>query len=69
VKFGKILEVQAIPKIETIVPRCLLEYGMRPAESLASWMVWRKWLYDVDNRSAQETGWWPTRASKVWRGR
>ncbi len=56
VKFGKILEVQAIPKIETIVPRCLLEYGLRPAESLASWMVWRKWLYDIDNRSAQETG-------------
>jgi hypothetical protein len=56
VKFGKILEVQAIPKIEAIVPRCLLEYGMRPAESLASWMVWRKWLYDIDNRSAQETG-------------
>lgn len=56
VKFGKILELQAIPKIETIVPRCLLEYGLRPAESLASWMVWRKWLYDIDNRSAQETG-------------
>lgn len=56
VKFGKILELQAIPKIETIVPRCLLEYGMRPSESLASWMVWRKWLYDIDNRSAQETG-------------
>lgn len=56
VKFGKILELQAIPKIETIVPRCLLEYGLRPAESLASWLVWRKWLYDIDNRSAQETG-------------
>jgi hypothetical protein len=56
VKYGKILEQQAIPKIETIVPRCLLEYGMRPSESLASWMVWRKWLYDVDNRAAQETG-------------
>lgn len=56
VKFGQILEVQAIPKIETIVPRCLLEYGMHPSESLASWMVWRKWLYDIDNRSAQETG-------------
>lgn len=56
VKFGKILAAQAIPKIETIVPRCLLEYGLRPAESLASWLVWRKWLYDIDNRSAQETG-------------
>lgn len=29
---------------------------MRPAESLASWLVWRKWIYDIDNRSAQETG-------------
>lgn len=56
VKFGKILAIQAIPRIETIIPRCLLEYGLRPAESLASWLVWRKWLYDIDNRSAQETG-------------
>lgn len=56
VKFSKILAVQAIPKIETVVPRCLLEYGLRPTESLASWLVWRKWLYDIDNRSAQETG-------------
>lgn len=42
--------------MEQIVPRCLLEYGLRPSEALASWLVWRKWLYDIDNRSAQETG-------------
>lgn len=29
---------------------------MKPSETLASWLVWRKWLYDIDNRSAQETG-------------
>ena len=23
---------------------------------LASWLIWRKWIYDIDNRSAQETG-------------
>jgi hypothetical protein len=55
-KFKVILERQALPQMEQIVPRCLLEYGLRPSETLASWLVWRKWLYDIDNRSAQETG-------------
>lgn len=55
-KFTRILEHQAFPQMEQIVPRCLLEYGMRPSETLAAWLVWRKWLYDIDNRSAQETG-------------
>lgn len=55
-KFSKVLQMQAVPKIETIAPRCLLEYGMRPFDTLASWMVWRKWLYDIDGRSGQETG-------------
>jgi hypothetical protein len=56
IKFSRILESQPMPRMEQIVPRCLLEYGMKPNEALASWLVWRKWLYDVDNRSAQETG-------------
>jgi len=56
VKFKRILETQSFPPIEPIVPRCLLEYGLIPSETLASWLVWRKWLYDIDNRSAQETG-------------
>ena len=51
-----ILEHQALPQMEQIVPRCLLEYGLKPSETLTSWLVWRKWLYDIDNRSAQETG-------------
>ncbi len=55
-KFKLILENQPLPEMEQIVPRCLLEFGLRPPEALASWLVWRKWLYDVDNRSAQETG-------------
>ena len=55
-KFRKILENQKLPTMEQIIPRCLLEYGMLPEESLATWLTWRKWLYDIDNRSAQETG-------------
>lgn len=55
-KFKLILEYQPFPQMEQIVPRCLLEFGLRPSETLASWLVWRKWLYDIDNRSAQETG-------------
>lgn len=56
VKFKRILETQKLPQVEPIVPRCLLEYKLIPSETLASWLVWRKWLYDIDNRSAQETG-------------
>lgn len=56
VKFKLILEKQELPEIEPIVPRCLLEYKLIPSETLASWLVWRKWLYNIDNRSAQETG-------------
>jgi len=56
VKFKLILEKQKLPEVEPIVPRCLLEYKLIPSETLASWLVWRKWLYNIDNRSAQETG-------------
>lgn len=56
IKFKRILERQSFQQVEPIVPRCLLEYGLMPSETLASWLLWRKWLYDIDNRSAQETG-------------
>jgi hypothetical protein len=56
VKYKRILETQRLPSIEPIVPRCLLEYRLMPSETLASWLIWRKWLYDIDNRAAQETG-------------
>lgn len=55
-KFQLILEHQPLPELAQIVPRCLLEFGRHPSETLASWLVWRKWLYDIDNRAAQETG-------------
>lgn len=55
-KYQKILRYQPFPHWEQIQPRSLLEYGWFPKEALAPWLVWRKWLYDLDNRSAQETG-------------
>jgi hypothetical protein len=39
-----------------IGPRSLLEFGGVDDALLASWLVWRKWIFDVDNRAAQETG-------------
>lgn len=56
VKYRRILSTQPMPNMDQIGPRSLLEYGQCNSSLLASWMVWRKWIYDIDNRSAQETG-------------
>lgn len=56
VKYRRILSAQPIPNMDQIGPRALLEYGLCNTTLLANWMVWRKWIYDIDNRSAQETG-------------
>ncbi|MBE0472509.1 MAG: restriction endonuclease, partial [Methyloprofundus sp.] len=56
VKYRRILSSQPIPNMDQIGPRALLEYGACNTTLLANWMVWRKWIYDIDNRSAQETG-------------
>lgn len=56
VKFKRILSSQPVPTMDQIGPRILLEYGVCDIELLANWMTWRKWIYDIDNRSAQETG-------------
>ncbi|MDD2921771.1 MAG: hypothetical protein PHQ36_05740 [Anaerolineales bacterium] len=56
IKFKRILSNQPVPSMEQIGPRTLLEYGTCDIELLANWMTWRKWIYDIDNRSAQETG-------------
>lgn len=56
VKYRRILSNQPAPTMDQIGPRVLLEYGISDTELLANWMVWRKWIYDIDNRSAQETG-------------
>ena len=55
-KFNTILQAQGFAKVEQIVPRVLLEYGSASVEAISSWLIWRKWFYDIDNRSAQETG-------------
>ncbi|MBV2163531.1 MAG: hypothetical protein KUL80_04580 [Comamonas sp.] len=56
VKYRRILSAQPMPNMDQIGPRSLLEYGQCDSDLLANWMVWRKWIYDIDNRSAQETG-------------
>ena len=56
VKYKRILSTQPMPNMDQIGPRVLLEYGGCDTTLLANWMVWRKWIYDIDNRSAQETG-------------
>ena len=55
-KYRTILDHQPIPELETIIPRGLLEMGGFPPDMLASWLVWRKFIYDIDNRAAQTTG-------------
>ena len=56
VKYRRILSTQPLPNMDQIGPRVLLEYGGCDITLLANWMLWRKWIYDIDNRSAQETG-------------
>ena len=56
VKYRRILSLQPFPTMDQIGPRTLLEYGESDSNLLAHWMLWRKWIYDIDNRSAQETG-------------
>lgn len=55
-KYAMILSAQPIPTMVQISPRSLMEYGHVEPEALASWLTWRKFFYDLDNRSAQETG-------------
>ncbi len=56
IKYRRILSSQPLPNMDQIGPRVLLEYGECDTTLLANWMLWRKWIYDIDNRSAQETG-------------
>ena len=51
-----ILQAQPLPTSLQVAPRSLLEFGILATPALASWLTWRKWFYDIDNRAAQETG-------------
>jgi len=55
-RYENILSSQAFPRMEQVGPRAMLEYGHTEPAALAVLLTWRKWIYDIDNRSAQETG-------------
>lgn len=55
-KFERIVQRQSFPTMDQVGPRGLLQYGSLSVPALAGLLHWRKWLYDIDNRAAQETG-------------
>ncbi|MEI8183692.1 MAG: hypothetical protein WCG29_13420 [Desulfomonile sp.] len=55
-KYARILEYQPIPTMDQVGPRALLQYGLMNPKALAGFLLWRKWLFDIDNRAGQETG-------------
>jgi hypothetical protein len=55
-KYHRILQCQPLPTVEQVGPRGLLQFGTMSTQALAALLFWRKWLYDLDNRAAQETG-------------
>lgn len=55
-KYQRILRTQPIPTIEQVGPRGLLQFGSLSPNAVGALLFWRKWLYDIDNRAAQETG-------------
>jgi hypothetical protein len=55
-KYERILEHQPLPTMDQVGPRALLQYGLLPPNGLAAFLFWRKWIFDIDNRAGQETG-------------
>jgi len=55
-KYSNILNVQPIPTMDQVGPRGLLQYGSFPPAALTGLLLWRKWMFDIDNRAGQETG-------------
>lgn len=55
-KYERILEVQPLPTIDQVGPRGLLQFGTMNAGALTGFLLWRKWMFDIDNRAGQETG-------------
>lgn len=55
-KYKQILQRQPFPTFDQVGPRGLLQYGTLSPQSLTALLYWRKWLYDLDNRAAQDTG-------------
>ena len=55
-KYERILQSQPIPTVDQVGPRGLLQYGCLGTKALTPFLMWRKWIFDIDNRAAQETG-------------
>lgn len=55
-KHGQIMLRQPLPTFDQVGPRGLLQYGSFTPKALVSFLYWRKWFYDLDNRAAQDTG-------------
>jgi hypothetical protein len=55
-KYARILEYQPLPTMDQVGPRALLQYGAMSSRALACFILWRKWIFDIDNRAGQETG-------------
>lgn len=55
-KYERILQTQPLATIDQVGPRGLLQYGMLSNRALAGLLLWRKWMFDIDNRAGQETG-------------
>ncbi len=55
-KYERILQAQPLPTVDQVGPRALLQYGTLSPGALAAFLFWRKWVFDIDNRAGQETG-------------
>jgi hypothetical protein len=55
-KLQRIQRQQAFPSMDQVGPRGLLQFGSLSPKGLATMLFWRKWIFDIDNRVAQETG-------------
>jgi hypothetical protein len=55
-KYDRILQAQPVPTIDQVGPRGLLQFGSLHPHALAGLLFWRKWIFDIDNRAGQETG-------------
>jgi hypothetical protein len=55
-KYEAILRNQPLPTMDQIGPRALLQFGTLSSHALAGLLLWRKWMFDIDNRAGQETG-------------
>jgi hypothetical protein len=55
-KYERILQTQPLPTMDQVGPRGLLQYGCLGSKALTPFLLWRKWIFDIDNRAAQESG-------------